>query len=516
MAASDANAEDDQAEVLDALAKTIAGSTALPVKRIDTQGAVVFLAGDAAYKVRRAIRLPFLDYSTLERRQAASEAEVALNRESAPGIYLRAVAITREDGSLAIGGPGEVVEWATHMRRFDEDATLDKLAERGDLSANLIARLARASHAMHERAPKRDGEAAIHSLETYLDQNEVAFAARPEIFDSARAADLNRLSREALAARRPLLLSRGEQGFVRRCHGDLHLRNIVGIDGEPVPFDAIEFDEAIATGDVLYDLAFAIMDLWERDLRSSANRLLNGYLGAGDEENYSGLAALPFFLSLRAAIRAKVEAGNLEHLTGEARGKARESAERYFRFALAFLEPAAARLLAIGGLSGTGKSALAACLAPEFGRAPGAVWLRSDVERKHLFDVGETTRLPDSAYSEAAGRETYARLTRKAARALRAGQSVIVDAVQSRGHERQTISSLAGELGAAFAGLWLEAPRDERRARVERRSGDASDADARVVAAQRAEPLAEAGWFALDASGDLSSTLGAARKQLGG
>jgi aminoglycoside phosphotransferase family enzyme/predicted kinase len=514
VAAAAASAEDDQAALFDALAKWLTDRS-LAVKRIDTQGAVVLLAGDAAYKVRRAIRLPFLDYSTLEKRRAACEAEVALNHEAAPGIYLGAVPITRQGDRLTIGGAGEVVEWATQMRRFDENATLDKVAQRGDLSADLVAKLARAIHAMHERAPKRGGEAAIRSLESYLEQNESAFAERPELFDPARAAELNRLSREALAAQRPLLLARGELGYVRRCHGDLHLRNIAAIDGAPVPFDAIEFDDAIATGDVLYDLAFAIMDLWERDLRLPANRLLNGYLSAGDEEHYSGLAALPFFLSLRAAIRAKVEAGNLSHLTGEARGKARAGGQRYFRFALAFLEPAPPRLVAIGGLSGTGKSALASALAPELGRAPGAVWLRSDVERKHLFGIEETTRLPDAAYSEAAKRETYARLSRKAARALKAGHSAIIDAVQARGSERQAISALAAEIATDFAGLWLEAPLDERRARVEHRVGDASDADARVAAAQRADPLIEAGWTKLDASGDLCSTVREARRQLG-
>jgi aminoglycoside phosphotransferase family enzyme/predicted kinase len=509
------NAEDDQAAIFAGLANALGEQTSLAVKRVDTQGAVVLLAGDAAYKIRRAIRLPFLDYSTLEKRRAASEAEVALNRESAPGIYLGAVPITRQEGRLAIGGDGEVLEWATQMRRFDENATLDKLAERGDLSSDLIARLARAIHALHERAPKREGEPAIRSLETYLDQNEAAFAAQPDLFDPARAAELNRLSREALAAQRPLLLSRGERGFVRRCHGDLHLRNIAAIKGEPVPFDAIEFDDSIATGDILYDLAFAIMDLWERDLSAAANRLLNGYLAEGEEENYSGLAALPFFLSLRAAIRAKVEAGNLSHLTGDAHEKARESARRYFQFALTFLQPASSRLVAIGGLSGTGKSALAAALAPELGRAPGVVWLRSDVERKHLFAVEETTRLPDAAYSEAAKRETYARLSRKASRALKAGQCAIVDAVCARASERQAISALASELGVDFAGLWLEAPLETRRGRVDHRAGDVSDADARVVAAQRADPLAEAGWIAIDASGDLDFTLLNARRQLG-
>ena len=320
-----------------------------PVRRIDTQGAVVFLAGANAYKIRRPIRLPFLDYSTLEKRRAACEAEIALNRESAPGVYLAAAPITRQGESFAFGGSGEVVEWASHMRRFDENATLDRLAELGDLNGGLIDDLAKVIHAEHERAPLRPAAPAIRSLDSYLDQNEAAFAGRPDLFAPERAAELTRRARVELAALRPLLLARGDKGFVRRCHGDLHLRNIAVIRGRPVPFDAIEFDEAIATGDLLYDLAFAIMDLWERGLRPEANRLLNGYLAQGDETAFSGLAALPFFLSLRAAIRAKVEAANLSHLHGEALTRTAGAARRYFEFAVRFLEPAPARLVAIGG-----------------------------------------------------------------------------------------------------------------------------------------------------------------------
>ncbi|MGD1036787.1 MAG: AAA family ATPase [Roseiarcus sp.] len=485
-----------------------------PVKRIDTQGAVVFLAGDDVYKVRRAIRLPFLDFSTLEKRRAACEAEIEVNRENAPRIYLGVVAVTRQGESLAIGGAGEVVEWATHMRRFDENATLDKIAERGGLTPELVRKLAQAIHLSHERAPTRGGERATQSLSTYLDQNEAVFAARPDLFEPAQAAELAREAREALAAVRPLLVARGNCGYVRRCHGDLHLRNIAVVGGEPVLFDAIEFDPDIATGDILYDLAFALMDLWERNLRPAANLLLSSYLSLSDEPQFSGLAALPIFMSLRAAIRAKVEAANIAHLSGAEQAREREAARRYFLFAEAFLKPAPARLVAVGGLSGTGKSALAAALAPEIGRAPGAILLRSDVERKHLFAVEETTRLPDEAYGEAASRETYARLTRKAGLALRAGHSVVIDAVHSHGSEREAAARLAADLGVAFAGLWLEAPVALRLKRVGARARDASDADARIVATQTAAPLAETGWSALDAAGDLAALIEAARARL--
>ncbi len=506
--------EGDQSAALSFLGDPRTYGFAGPVKRIDTQNAVVFLAGDDVYKVRRAIRLPFLDFSTLEKRRAACEAEIEVNRENAPRIYLGVVAVTRQGGSLAIDGAGEVVEWATHMRRFDENATLDRIAERGGLTPDFVRTLARAIHLSHERAPTRDGERATQSLSTYVDQNEAVFAARPDLFDPARAARLTREAREALAAVRPLLVERGKRGYVRRCHGDLHLRNIAVVDGEPVLFDAIEFDPDIATGDILYDLAFALMDLWERALRPAANLLLASYLSLSDEAQFSGLAALPIFMSIRAAIRAKVEAANIAHLTGAEQAREREAATRYFLFAEAFLQPAPARLVAVGGLSGTGKSALAAALAPEIGRAPGAVLLRSDVERKHLFAVEETTRLPDEAYGEEASRETYARLARKAGLALRAGQGVVIDAVHSRAAEREAAARLAADLGVAFRGLWLEAPLALRLRRVGARARDASDADARVVAAQMAAPLGEAGWSALDAAGDLASLVEAARARL--
>jgi hypothetical protein len=506
--------EESQAEIFAFLADPRAYGAAGPVKRIDTQNAVVFLAGDDAYKIRRAVRLPFLDFSTLEKRRAACEAEIEVNRDNAPQIYLDVAPITRGDDALAIGGAGVVVEWATHMRRFDENATLDKITERGELTPDIVRKLARAVRLSHERAPSRDGERATQALATYLDQNDAVFTARSDLFAADAAERLSHKSRAALDELRPLLLVRGEHAYVRRCHGDLHLRNIALIETEPVLFDAIEFDPDVATGDILYDLAFALMDLWERDLHPAANLLLSSYLTLSDESQFAGLAALPLFMSLRAAIRAKVEAANIEHLSDAEQSREREAAQRYFTFAERFLEPSPPRLVAVGGLSGTGKSTLAAALAPEIGRAPGAVLLRSDVERKHLFAVEETTRLPEEAYGEWASRETYARLARKAALALQAGQSVVIDAVHAQPREREAAARLAEELGVPFTGLWLEAPLALRLKRVRTRAADASDANARIVATQTAAPLDEAGWRALDATGDLAAAIDKARGRL--
>jgi aminoglycoside phosphotransferase family enzyme/predicted kinase len=486
-----------------------------PVERVDTAGAVVFLAGADAYKVKRAVKFPFMDLSTLDKRREACEAEIEVNRASAPQIYLTAPPITRRGQTLALGGDGENVEWVVHMRRFDENATLDRIADRGGVSDAIIDRLAPAIRHMHARAPLRDAARAAHALESYIEQNDAAFARWPDLFDLARARKLTHDSRLAFAIVRPALLKRGEAGFIRRCHGDLHLSNIVLIDGEPTLFDAVEFSDEIASGDVLYDLAFLLMDLEERGFRDSANRLFNRYLVPEPPDALAGLVALPLFLSLRAAIRAKVEAAGAERLDGEKRDVALALARRYFDSAAQFLSYAPPRLVAIGGLSGVGKSALGRALAPEIGRAPGALWLRSDVERKAMFRVEEMDRLLASAYSSDVTRAVYQRLSDKARIALRAGQAVLLDATFATAAERSAAAQVAAEVGVGFAGLFLDAPLATRLERIGLRHADASDADADVARRQTAEPLGEKGWAPLPASGSLSDTTALARARLG-
>ena len=238
------------------------------------------------------------------------------------------------------------------------------------------------------------------------------------------------------------------------------------LDGEPTLFDAVEFSDDIASGDVLYDLAFLLMDLEERGLRAAANRLFNRYLAPEPPDALTGLVALPLFLSLRAAIRAKVEAAGAERLEREKRDAARMAARRYFDCAIRFLDHAPPRLVAVGGLSGVGKSALAHVLAPEIGRAPGALWLRSDVERKTMFGIEETDHLPASAYASDVTRDVYERLIMKARTALRAGQSVLIDATFAAAVERSAAAAAAAELGVAFAGLFLDAPLATRLERI--------------------------------------------------
>jgi len=403
------------------------------VQRIDTHAASVFLAGDRAIKVKRAVRFPFLDYSTLAKRKQACEAEIAVNAPYAPEIYRGVVAITREpSGKFAIGGAGTPAEWAVDMRRFDEKRTLDRIT--AEIDEALADALGLAVAAAHAKAPAVNAEPWIAAIGAYIDEHSAAFAQHPDIFFPATANEaLAHASRTTYERILPLLRERGRRGFVRRIHGDLHLGNIVLIDGKPVLFDAIEFSDIIASGDVFYDLAFLLMDLLERGLAPAANMALNRYLTQTRRaENLDALATLPFFLAMRAAIRAKVTAARLERAREADRPPIARAARAYFDFAMRAITPPRPVFAAVGGLSGTGKSGLARMLAPALEPMPGAVVVRSDVERKALFALDETEKLPSTAYAEEVNTRVYNALGDKAQRIAAAGHSVIVDAVLAK------------------------------------------------------------------------------------
>ena len=304
--------DDIQQPVIDLLSNPATHGGA-PVKRIDTHAASVFLAGERAFKIKRAVRFPFLDFSTLRNRRAACEAEIAVNRAYAPSIYRGAYPIAREtNGRLVINGKGQPVEWVVEMRRFDESQTLDHLAEVGKIDEALADELGRAVAAAHRVVPTATNAHFVEALADIIAQNEAEFASEPDLFSLQDLRDFATETRKALERVKPLLLLRERAGLVRRCHGDLHLGNIVLIDGKPVLFDAIEFDDRIATGDVLYDLAFLLMDLVERGLHLAANIVFNRYLTDTHRvHDLDALAALPLFMSVRAAIRAKVVAARL-------------------------------------------------------------------------------------------------------------------------------------------------------------------------------------------------------------
>jgi hypothetical protein len=491
-----------------------------PVERIDTHGAIVFLAGERAYKVKRAVAYPYMDFSTLEKRRSACRRELKINRRAAPDIYLDVVAVTREGARLRLGSAGEppageIVEWVLVMRRFAQDDLLSVRAEAGALTAEIVTALADAVARFHGDAEvRRDAAAGAAAMTWVVRENGEEFAGRADLFDSRAARQLTKGALALLERHAGLLDARAAAGKVRLCHGDLHLRNVVLLNGRPTLFDAIEFNDAIACIDVIYDLAFLLMDLDHRGLRPFANLVLNRYLQQRDEA--AALALLPLFLSTRAAVRAKV-AASAEAMakSAEEKTKPRREAAGYFARALEYLAPAAPRLVAVGGLSGTGKTTLARALAPALGAVPGALHLRSDVLRKQLAGVAELERLPPEAYTPQASAAVYATLNRQAAAALAAGQAVIVDAVFAQPDERAAVEQVANDAGVAFDGLWLEADPAVMAARVAARRGDASDATSEVVERQLTYDLGGIAWPRLDAGRPGDALQAEAGRQLG-
>ncbi|WP_345777835.1 AAA family ATPase [Hoeflea sp.] len=294
-----------------------------------------------------------------------------------------------------------------------------------------------------------------------------------------------------------LLSQRSGEGRVRRCHSDLHLKNLVMIDGQPVPFDALEFDERLGTCDTFYDFAFLVMDLLHRGLTEQANVLQNSYLGKS--RDFSGLATLPLFLSIRAAIRCMVA---VQSMSGAVAGEIARDAQSYLDQATGFLSPSPPRLAAIGGLSGTGKTTIAVRIAPGLGPSPGAVHLRSDLERKAMFGVEPLVRLPQEAYRSEANREIYARLLNEAEQVLLAGHSVIIDATFLAGSDREAIGELAARLRVPFDGIWLNSDPATLERRIASRTADASDADRDVLRAQLKRGPGPVAWTEIDASGE--------------
>jgi predicted kinase len=302
---------------------------------------------------------------------------------------------------------------------------------------------------------------------------------------------------------------------VRQCHGDLHLRNIVLIDGHPTLFDGIEFNDEIACGDVLYDLAFLIMDLWRRDLRHHANVVLNGYLGVTGD--LAGLPLMPLFLSCRAAIRAKTSAtaATLQRDAGR-RDTLAALAREYLAMADGLLRPANGRLLTIGGLSGTGKTTLARALAPVLPPVPGAMIVRSDEVRKSLAGVSPLTHLGPEGYAPDFTRRVYATMLERALQIVRTGHSVVLDAVFANSTDRDEIETLARNERIPWVGLWLEAPELVMAGRVRDRSRDASDADVAVVRRQVAQDVGPIRWHRIDASAGREVVEQSARSFLAG
>lgn len=467
------------------------------VGTITTHISVVILTGDRALKLKRAVRLPYLDFSTPERRLWACQAEFELNRRTAPTLYLGVRKITREpDGDLVLDGAGPLIDAVVEMQRFDQDDLFDRMAQRCALTPAIITDLAHRIAAFHRGAASSLEHGGAAGIAAVLDINDQALRATSLV--SAEAAEnFARSFRRSFERHAGLLDERRKAGKVRRCHGDLILRNICLLDGAPTMFDCIEFDEDLATIDVLYDLAFLLMDLWHRDQRDLANLVFNRYLDECDEGG--GIALVPFFMAIRAAIRAHVTALQVADAVEDAAASLRTEARTYFDLALSLLESASPALVAVGGLSGSGKSTVAARIAPHLSPPPGARILGSDRIRKHLHGVAAEARLPETAYRSDVSERVYSTLRQETADVLARGFAVVADAVFDRPLERQLIEKVAKDARVPFRGFWLEAATPTLLSRIASRTNDPSDATAEVLLMQLRRDCGEITWRRLDA-----------------
>ncbi len=466
------------------------------VELIETHISWVLLAGDYAYKIKKPVVLPFVDFGTLAARHRYCEDEVRLNRRLVPQVYLGVVPITGSVESPVVDGCGTVLEYAVKMHRFGQDALFDHLLDHDALDPELIDALAERIAAFHAEAPATTGpdfgtpdKVLQPALDNFSDMLPHADPGRRAMLDALAA-----WTRQTFARLEAVFAARHRDGWVREGHGDLHLRNIALIDGRPVPFDCIEFSAEFRWIDVINEVAFLVMDLMDRGRPDLGYRFLDGYLAATGD--YAGVAVLRFYLVYRALVRAKIHDLRARQTQADPREVARlqAAADHYLALADDIARARKPTLILMHGFSGAGKSRVAAALTG----AIGAIRLRSDVERKRLFglDAGAHSHsgMNTGIYNREAGAKTYARLAELAQTILTAGYPAIIDAAFLARWQREPMRELADRLGVPLRIIDCTADGGTLRERVSARAargGDASEATPEVLQRQMAadEPL---------------------------
>lgn len=471
-----------------------------PVVMHETHISWIFLAGDHAYKVKKAVRTDFLDYSTLDRREHYCREELRLDRRYAEPLYLGVVPITASSGQVTVEGDGPPIEFAVKMRRFPADSLLTDRVRQGQVGVDDVRQLARTVARFHAAAAPSSESESYGSFDRVREDADANFrdlrAAGADRWDVPLDA-LQQWTERFLRSHRDALEQRRSDGFIRECHGDLHSANVVRWNDQWMPFDGIEFNADLRWIDVLNDAAFLAMDLAAEDHEDLSRSFITAYLE--DTGDYGSLELLRFYMVYRAMVRAKVAMirGQQAGAEGEKQSEAMEDCRRHIELADRFTAPPPQSLSITHGYSGSGKTTGS----ERWVQHHGAVRLRSDVERKRLHGMAPEQRPAENEsaklYSPSASRATYRRLAELAQHVLRAGYPVIVDAAFLQHRDRQAFAELAESQGVRFH--LLDFPVDpavlrQRVAQRQRRGGDASDAGPEVLEKQlrSAEPLNEA------------------------
>ncbi|MCS7031527.1 MAG: AAA family ATPase [Gloeomargarita sp. SKYG116] len=458
------------------------------IRLLQTHISWVLLTGDYAYKIKKPVNFGFLDFSTLEKRQHFCQEELRLNQRLAPQLYLEVVPITVDpQGCYHLGGTGPVVEYTVKMRQFDQNDLWLTCFEQGRLTTQDLEKLGEQIAQFHQAAATNDyitSFGAIPVIQSVVDSNYAATATYVQAWGlEAMVQATKAFTDRYFHEHADWFIERQQQGKIRECHGDLHLFNICFFQGQICVFDCIEFNDEFRLTDVAYDVAFLVMDLEFRGRRDLAYAFLNRYLElTGD---YLAARLLPFYCSVRAYVRAKVNSFLSSDLGAPAslRQDAKQTAIAYYQAAYGYSQPTRPKLFLMTGLSGSGKSTVGRYLSQTY----GAIQIRSDAVRKHLAGVPLYQRGGPEIYTSEMSARTYAELLRLGVELLRQGQSVVLDAkydwVQSRGEVLNAVKDLAVDVHI----IHTHAPVETLRERLQQRTGDIADATADLLPQQLAE-----------------------------
>jgi len=464
------------------------------VEVIETHISWILLAGEYAYKVKKDVILPFADFSTLEARRYYCEQELELNRRLAPELYLDVTSISGSPDQPVLGGDGEAIEYAVRMRRFDQDQIFHRLLADGELTPRLMRELAERIAEFHAQLPAACEESEYGSPDAVLKPALDNFTEMAQQNAPTRAGELDELREWTHSEGKglhELFATRHREGFIRECHGDLHLGNIARVDGRPVAFDCLEFSAELRWVDVINEVAFVVMDCIDRGRGDLGYHFLDAYLQVRGD--FAGLALLRFYMVYRAMVRAKVQglqAGQAQQEGHDERAaRLRSTADEYVSLAQRLIHGEPPVLMLMHGFSGSGKSRVASELLASL----GAVRLRSDVERKRLFELDATedsgSELGDGIYQPDASQRTYEHLAETADALLRAGHPVIVDAAFLKQWQRARLEDVAQRRDVTLRIVDCAAEADTLRERVEARrrsGGDPSEATTDVLEHQLA------------------------------
>ncbi|WP_414542720.1 AAA family ATPase [Nostoc sp. CCY0012] len=462
-----------------------------PIQLIQTHVSYVLLTGDYAYKLKKPVNFGFLDFSTLEKRQHFCHEELRLNQRSAAELYLEVLPVTVNDEEYHLGGTGKAVEYALKMRQFPQELLFTTLFEQGKLTEDHMEELGRVVAQYHAQAAINDyirsfGE--ILQVRAAFDENYQQTEkyiggpqTKPQFKETKQYTD------KFFIERPELFTSRIENNYIRECHGDLHLRNIALWQGKITLFDCIEFNEPFRFVDVMYDVAFTVMDLEARQRQDLGNAFLNAYVE--ETGDWEGLQVLPLYLSRQAYVRAKVTSFLLDdpNVPAAAKEEATKTAADYYKQSWEYTKPQQGKLFLMSGLSGSGKSTTAKYLA----RQLGAIQIRSDAVRKHLGGISLRERGGDDLYTPEMTQKTYARLLNLGIILANQGFNVILDAKYDKEQLRQEAIAQAKIHQIPLQIIYCTAPLEVVQERLANRSGDIADATVDLLTSQlqQAEPF---------------------------